>query len=397
MSLLDRQNRFKRAYGALAGFFMLLSFMFLTSMFGANSLAVAQASNDMQAQPPEQASAPDQTQVPEQTPDQTQVLEQAQAPEQTQAGQDADTPISFVFDPLSAESWMKRLTHQVKSLSFEIVYVVSANKRETLPYMWRRGKMPDNSSIEQLSLLNGPGFEQVVHQGKVSIFEPGFPPYSVQGTSVQGPIPQAFVYEGQSFAEAYDVLLMGRNRVAGRMAQQIRVISKDKTRYGYHLWLDEQTGLLLKVDMYDLDNSLLEQIQVTQLTVSENVNQIFAQFSVDQLPQVKARTTASERDLMWRASYLPQGMRVLKQDVHRIERTGQITEYMLLSDGLIDVSVYVLPANAAITEDISVASGSHAVVSKTDGRIQVTVVGEIPVPTADKIANSIVIVDDPNG
>jgi sigma-E factor negative regulatory protein RseB len=307
-----------------------------------------------------------------------------------------DTEQAFIFDPLSAASWMQRLTEEVKSSSFEIVYVVSANKRETLPYMWRRGQMPDGSVIEQLSLLNGPGFEQVVYHGKVSIFEPGYPPYSVQGTTVQGPIPQAFIYEGINFTDAYDVLLMARNRVAGRMAQQIRVISKDKTRFGYHLWLDEQTGLLLKLDMYDLDGSLIEQIQVTQLSISDSVNQIFANFSVDQLPQVSARVTHSDRDLLWRASYLPRGMRVLRQDVHRIERTGQVTEYMLLSDGIVDVSVYVLPANDALSEDMSIASGSHAVVSKTDGRIQVTVVGEIPVSTADKIANSIVVVEPRN-
>ncbi|WP_371195793.1 MucB/RseB C-terminal domain-containing protein [Glaciecola sp. SC05] len=309
---------------------------------------------------------------------------------------DQSTDDGFVFDPLSAASWMQRLTNQVQASSFEIVYVVSANKRETLPYMWRRGKMPDDSIIEQLSLLNGPGFEQVVHQGKVSIFEPGYPPYSVQGSNVQSPIPQAFIYEGIDFKEGYDVLLMGRNRVAGRMAQQIRVISKDRTRFGYHLWLDEDTGMLLKLDMYDLEGALLEQIQVTQLTISDSVNQIFALFSVDQLPQVSAAITDSDSELMWRTGYLPKGMQVLKQDIHRIERTGQMTEYMLLSDGIVDVSVYVLPASDALSEDMSIASGSHAVVSKTDGRIQVTVVGEIPVATADQIANSIVIKEPVN-
>nr|WP_168710960.1 MucB/RseB C-terminal domain-containing protein [Ningiella ruwaisensis] len=297
------------------------------------------------------------------------------------------------FDPLSAESWMRRLINNVESSAFEIIYVVTANKRETLPYMWRKGKMPDASQIEQLSLLNGPGFEQIAHQGKVSIFEPGFAPYSVQGNNVQGPIPQAFIYEGIDFTNAYDVLLMGRNRIAGRMAQQIRVISKDKTRFNYHLWLDEQTGFLLKLDMYNLEGDLLEQIQITQLNISENVNQIFSQFSVDQLPQVNVKQNAAPRELIWQVSYLPEGMKVIRQDIHRIERTGQVTEYMLLSDGLVDVSVYVMNANSAFEEDVSVASNSHAVVSKTDGRVQVTVVGEVPVATADRIANSIVITE----
>jgi sigma-E factor negative regulatory protein RseB len=310
--------------------------------------------------------------------------------------QSVETQVADVFEPLSASSWMQRLIRNTSDASFELVFVVSGNQRETIPYMWRRGKMPDESKIEQLSKLNGPGFEQVAHLGKLSIFEPGYAPYSVQSQNVQGPIPQAFIYAGADIAEAYDALLMGRNRITGRMAQQVRVISKDKTRFGYHLWLDEQTGLLLKLDMYDLDGSLLEQIQVTQLNISENVNNVFAGFSVDQLPQVSTRTAQASRELLWQVSYLPLGMKVIKQGVHRIERTGQMTEYMLLSDGLVDVSVYVMSANDAFQEDISLATGSNAVVSKTDGRVQVTVVGEIPVITADKIADSIVIIEPTN-
>lgn len=297
------------------------------------------------------------------------------------------------FNALSAKSWMNRLIETTASTAFEMVFVVSANQRETMPYMWRHGFMPDGSRIEQLSLLNGPGFEQIAHRGKLSVFEPGYSPYSAQGNNVQGPIPQAFIYAGFDIDASYDSLLMGRNRVSGRMAQQIRVISKDKTRFSYHLWLDEQTGLLLKLDMYDVDGSLLEQIQVTQINVSDNVNEIFANFSVDQLPQVSITSPDPSRRLAWRASYLPLGMKVIKQDVHRIARTGQMTEYMLLSDGLVDVSVYVMSANDAFTEDLSIATGSHAVISKTDGTIQVTIVGEVPLTTAEKIADSIVIVE----
>lgn len=370
-------NRYWRIILATAGFFI----------FVPHAVATAQTSE----------SEPPMSDVQSAKPKDLLQSEQGELePSEEALEQSVDAPIVDAFDPLSASSWMQRLIRNTADASFELVFVVSGNQRETIPYMWRRGKMPDESEIEQLSKLNGPGFEQVAHLGKLSIFEPGYAPYSVQSKNVQGPIPQAFIYAGAGIAEAYDALLMGRNRITGRMAQQVRVISKDKTRFGYHLWLDEQTGLLLKLDMYDLDGSLLEQIQVTQLNISENVNNVFAGFSVDQLPQVSTRTTQANRELQWQVSYLPLGMKVIKQGVHRIERTGQMTEYMLLSDGLVDVSVYVMSANDAFQEDISLATGSNAVVSKTDGRVQVTIVGEIPVTTADKIADSIVIIEPSN-
>jgi sigma-E factor negative regulatory protein RseB len=85
-------------------------------------------------------------------------------------------------------------------------------------------------------------------------------------------------------------------------------------------------------------------------------------------------------------------MQIIKQNLRRVSITGEPAEYMLLSDGLVDVSVYVMSANDAINEDLSVISGTTSVVSISDGRIQVTVVGEIPAVTANKIANSIVLV-----
>lgn len=322
-----------------------------------------------------------------------QTKQNALGSEQDLATQQTPNKRQNTFDPRSARAWMDRLVSQVASQSFEIVFVVSSSEREMLPYVWRRGRMPDNSPIEQLSMLNGVGFEQVMHQGRVSIFEPSRPPFSIVGTNVQSPIPKAIIYGGADIFAGYDLLLMGRNRVAGRMAQQIRIVSNDKTRFGYHLWLDEQSGLLLKLDTYNLEGKVVEQIQVTQVNVSDAIDQRFASFALDQLPEIATQAGVFPKTLKWNVSYMPNGMKVIKQNIHRIERTGKMTEYMLLSDGLVDVSVYVLSASEALSEDISIASSSHAVVTKTDGRIQATVVGEIPVTTANKIANSIVLVE----
>jgi sigma-E factor negative regulatory protein RseB len=191
----------------------------------------------------------------------------------------------------------------------------------------------------------------------------------------------------------YDVLLMGRNRVTGRMAQQIRVISKDKSRYQYHLWLDEQTGLLLKLNMYDLKGALLEQIQVTQFAINNEIKNTFANLQVEQLPPIAMTPVASEQPLKWTVSYRPIGMQTVAQNLRRISGTGQPAEYLMLSDGLVDVSIYVTETSDSSQEDVSISTNGTSIVSLSDpdGRLQVSVVGEIPLETANKIANSIVL------
>lgn len=301
------------------------------------------------------------------------------------------------FDVLSPKAWMDRLANTVAEITFEASFVVSAPKRETMPYIWRHAILDSGDVAEQLSLLNGPGFEQIRINNKVSIFEPGFTPVSIRSNAIDGPIPDAFIHKPELLYDSYDVLLMGRNRVSGRMAQKIRIISKDKSRYQYHLWLDEQTGLLLKQNMYDLEGVLLEQIQVTRLTVSDQVKQNFANIQTQQLPPVATTPKTREQQLPWTLDSMPIGMQIVAQNLRRIPITNQLAEYMMISDGLVDVSIYVTEATDVAQEDISGSTDATSIVSISDGRIQVTVIGEIPLATANTLANSIVLRTDKLG
>ncbi|MGB3725551.1 MAG: MucB/RseB C-terminal domain-containing protein [Glaciecola sp.] len=307
--------------------------------------------------------------------------------EQTEPSKDA-------FNPSSPMAWMNRLATTVATTSYEIAYVVTSQGRDMRPYLWRHAAPNNTSFAEQLSLLNGPGFEYIRINNKLSIFEPGYTPYSLSAEHIDGPIPQAFIRYPERLESGYDVLLMGRDRVLGRMTQQLRVVSKDKSRYGYYVWLDEQTGLLLKLNMYSLENELLKQIQVTQFNINSDVDDHFNSIQLSQLPPITTPNAELEKEFLWTVSYLPVGMTKVKQKLHRLSTTGQLAEYMMLSDGLVDVSVYVMNATDSIQEDLSITTDATSVVSISNGRIQVTVVGDVPTSTANKIADSIVLVSD---
>ena len=293
----------------------------------------------------------------------------------------------------TAYEWLLHLSQQLHQLNFEMSFVVHIPGKETQPYLWRHAVMDDNTRIEQLSLLNGPGMEQIRYNQVVSVFEPGFAPYSTVSAAIDGPIPWMLLHHPTLVKAAYEFVLVGRNRISGKAAQQLRIISRDKTRFNYHLWLDEETGLLLKLNMYDLDNKLIKQIQATQLTIDDDVKLAFSSVQPENLPQVVNMKNAPPRQHKWRVSFMPEGMQRVKQDVHRLAITNQIVEYSMLSDGLIDVSVYVQPALDIFQQDVSLRQDTNTILSRTNGRVQVTIIGEIPLTTADKMANSIVLVN----
>ncbi|MFT6086482.1 MAG: sigma-E factor negative regulatory protein RseB [Glaciecola sp.] len=293
------------------------------------------------------------------------------------------------FDPLSAISWLERLARQTSLLNYEISFVLNIPGKDAQPFLWRHAKIDDSTQIEQLSLLNGPGFENIRVNNVVSVFQPGYPPYSMYGSAIDGPMPFALLHEPNQLQMSYQFLLVGRNRISGRSAQQIRITSIDKTRYGYHLWLDEETGMLLKLNMHGLDGKLLQQIQVTQLRIDDRVAEAFSQLQQDNLPRVINVVNPPQRKHEWTLAFLPVGMKPVKQDIHQLAITGQVAEYSLFSDGLVNVSVYIQAATGVFQDDVNLNNGANTVHSRTDGKVQVTVVGDIPLVTAQLMAKSI--------
>ena len=297
------------------------------------------------------------------------------------------------FDPMSASSWLSRLAEQTKTLNYEVSFVLNIPGKEAQPFLWRHAVIDEDTQIEQLSLLNGPGFENIRVNDVISVFQPGYPPYSMYGNAIDGPIPDSLLHDPKTLQKAYQFLLVGRNRISGRAAQQIRITSIDKTRYGYHLWLDEETGMLLKLNMHDLNGKLLQQIQVTQLSINDRVAEVFSQLQRESLPRVINVNSPPQRKHEWKVAFLPVGMKAIKQDIHQLAITGQVAEYSLFSDGLVNVSIYIQAATGVFQDDVNLNNGANSVHSRTDGKVQVTVIGDIPLVTAQRMARSIEVVN----
>ncbi len=289
----------------------------------------------------------------------------------------------------SMSQWLTQLSSIIANTNFQVSFVQMKAGKETLPYLWRHGVLDDGTEVEQLNLQNGPGRELIRLNDVVSVFEPDVQPYSLRSHYINGPIPSTLIYHPEKLLDGYEFVPVGRARVAGRSAQQIRIVSRDNTRFGYHLWLDEQTGMLLKLNMLDLQGALLEQIQVTAFSIDAEPSEYFSRINASSLPKPMAISGSQTRELNWDVKYLPLGMKEIKQDTRRLALTGQVVEHKLLSDGLVDVSVYVQPADDALGGDVALRSEFGTFLTFIDGLAQVTVVGEIPLQTAKAIATSL--------
>ncbi len=308
---------------------------------------------------------------------------------------------AITADTESAKLSLERLSNSLRQLNFSTSFVVVKNNQAE-PYHWLHGIGDNEQELEIFTRLNGPR-RDVLRQGDiVSYIEPEQEPYSIISSDVRSPIPSIFRGNISELEESYRFISVGRSRILGRVAQLVRIVSKDKYRFSYWLWLDQKTGLLLKMAVLTRQGQLLEQIQFTHIEVNEQLTDNLEQFQLTELPKVVELTQQQNKALSWQVDWLPQGFTVVKSNQHRLNSHNQgdekAVEFMLFSDGLVEVSVYVNPSPEKFRSPEYASDGATIVFNHILQGIEVGIVGDIPLTTAKKIAESIgpAVIDNVN-
>ncbi|WDE06367.1 MucB/RseB C-terminal domain-containing protein [Thalassomonas viridans] len=299
------------------------------------------------------------------------------------------------FPVLAAEneqaiSWLERLSLALQQRNFSTSFVVVKNNQAE-PYHWFHGVSSDGVELEILALLNGPRRDKLRKGNIVSYIEPELPPYSVLSSQISGPIPAILSGDIHQLKSHYDFISVGRSRVLGRPAQLVRIVPKDQQTFGHWLWLDQESGLLLKLAIISRKGQLLEQVQFTHLDITESPSESLQQLQATELPKILDIPKSSQDEkFAWRVNWLPAGFERVKANRHRIPVTKQPVEFMLFNDGLVDVSVYV-GASADKQRAVEyVMDGATVILNQVVSGFEISVVGKIPSSTAKAIADSIV-------
>lgn len=259
----------------------------------------------------------------------------------------------------------------------------------------------DGVQRERLVHLNGAPREIVRHGEDVScIVMPGDDLLDMELGMPAGPFARAYVRQFDNIADSYSLSFFGTDRVAGRSTVRLAVTPKDAHRFGYRLWLDEATALLLRSEIIDGNGKRLEIFQFTNITVGAAVQAQALEPQTDATGMVNHLTLATNRpvsasppEVRWHAGWLPPGFVMAASEERRKNSNLIPVSTSVYSDGVAAFSVFVesMPPEGAAAM-VSRKGGTVAVthlLNSGDGKHLVTVVGELPTPTARRIAKSI--------
>ncbi|WP_462401906.1 MucB/RseB C-terminal domain-containing protein [Pseudomonas sp. Marseille-QA0332] len=293
-----------------------------------------------------------------------------------------------------ASDWLHRLARAEKEQSYQGSFVYERNGSFSSHDIWHR--VQDGKVSERLLQLDGPAQEVLRVDGRVQC---------VGGTLGDGadspPDSAPRALDPAKLTNWYDLAVTGKSRVAERDAIDIRLTPRDQHRHGFELRLDRRTALPLVSLMVNDKGQLLERFQMTRLDTDEVPSEAELQPSHNCHPVKRAASLETTQAPGWHSQWLPPGFELVDSWVRRGSTRDSRVEHLVYDDGLARFSVFIEPLKEVAGSDARVQLGPTVAVSRhlnaATGPVLVTVVGEVPLGTAERVALSMRARDDQPG
>ena len=294
------------------------------------------------------------------------------------------------------QAWLQKMQRAAHTLNYEGTFVYGQGSQMSSMRIIHRAT--PKGEQERLIAMDGSGREVIRNAGKVTCIMPDRKAVVVEKSRTPKQFPPAFPIEIDRLAKYYRFTLDGTGKVAGRLTQRIDITPKDNYRYGHHLWVDSETGLLLKTHLINEHGKRVEQFVFTEINYLDMIPDALLKSGVDDEGftwyEAKQENVSQQQDddaEGLNIDWLPGGFREDMKVSKKLPNSVMPVRQLVFSDGLASVSVFVEeeiehnPANLLG----GTRMGAINVHGRSLGDYHVTVVGEVPHRTVRKISDSV--------
>lgn len=293
-------------------------------------------------------------------------------------------------------AWLMRLHEASRHRTYTGTFVVSAGGQMASARIWH--VCDGAQQMERVESLSGTPRSTFRRNDQVLTF---FPESRVAVAETRESLelfPNLLKSQDSTIEEFYQLKPIGAERVAGLDADVVQLQPKDNLRYGYRVWSEKRSGLVVQLQTLDPDGKVLEQSAFSEL-------QLDAPVSMGKLAQMMAHTDGyriERRDLQkttakaqgWDmpkgvAGFKPMGCytRPVALLAGASGRADQTMQWMF-SDGLATVSLFVeaFDARRHTREGATELGGATRTFTRHVGAWWITAVGEVPAATLSAFA-----------
>lgn len=289
-----------------------------------------------------------------------------------------------------ARQWLERMSEALATRNYEGRFFHLRDSRSESMRIFHR--VDKGKVTERLLSLDGSGREIIRNQSEVICYLPDRRTVLVEKRTDDSTLLAAVPSYNEELEAHYNIERGPFTKALGRRTQVINVTPRDQFRYGYRLWLDDETAMPLKSQLRDRDGNVIEQILFAELNFRDRISaenlkpsisgEGFRWIRQDAQPRLAASQVAG-----WGVIRLPAGFRLTAWRIQLIAGSSVPVQHLVYSDGLASVSVFIEPRNPQAEPLKGLAKvGAAFAFSRSMDDHQVTAVGEVPPVTLEAIA-----------
>ncbi len=303
--------------------------------------------------------------------------------------------VGFAPAPVFADAfdWLMKINQAATEVNFAgtLVYVSDGEVRT----MEVARRIQDDVVRERIYSLDGEPREIIRNKDKVWCYIPDqnmvvHDYRQVVGSGFPAILPEDLnqLRKNYSFEEG------GEERIADRLAIKIKVTPDDVWRYGYTLWADKRSGLLLRSDLIDQSGAVVERylfadIEINRFISDARLEPVSSAENLQLFGNSEPMPESSESS-EWMVTELPDGYQ-LNNYFRRMSPMGKgEIEHFVYSDGLSSLSVFIKETSQEQDEmtGLSRMGAVHVWRTRIDSHL-VTVMGEVPAETVKVVAKGV--------
>ncbi len=291
--------------------------------------------------------------------------------------------------------WLLRLHEASRRRAYVGTLVVSSGGNMSSSRVWH--VCDGTQQMERVDALTGAPRSTFRHNDEVITFSPQTRVAVAEKREALGLFPHLLKSVDASIEQFYSASAQGSDRVAGFEADVVRLVPRDKLRFGYRIWSEKRTGLVLKLQTLDEQARVLEQVAFSEL-------QLDAPVSMDKLSRMMGNTEGYKvvSPALVKTTPDAEGWRLAREVpgfhsmscLRRPSASGPDALQWVFSDGLASVSLFIEPFEPRrhAQEGLQGMGATHALTQRLvarGGPWWLTLVGEVPVQTLQAFAQAL--------
>lgn len=293
--------------------------------------------------------------------------------------------------PDDAMALLRRIYQATEKLSYSGTFVYQQGERVETSRIDRIAG--SGGEVERLEVLDGTPREIVRTRDTVRCYLPDSQTVRVERRMDARAFPGMLPEQVAELSRSYNVARGGRQRIAGYDCDTVVLTPKDDLRYGYKLWADVNTGMLLKARTFNRKGETVEQFTFAQLAIGNVPRERVRARNAGKKWRVEDAAVAPA-DLAragWTVGGELPGFRKVTEVTRKLGEARPVGQ-IVYSDGMVAVSVFIEPLagrGEAVRPGLSSMGAFHIYTREVANHV-VTVVGEAPAASVQRMAQQVV-------